>query len=120
LRVHADFRRHITYNLQRRLNLLLYMNEDWTQEYGGHLELWDPQMTACVRRILPVANRCVIFNTSARSFHGHPRPLTCPEGRLRQSIALYYYTADPAREADDSHHATNWQELPEERGQSDA
>lgn len=115
LRVHADFRRHLSYNLERRLNLLLYLNPDWREEYGGHLELWDREMKACVERILPVANRCVIFNTSDDSFHGHPRPLTCPDGMLRASVALYYYSADRAEHVDASKHATAWQELPDER-----
>jgi Rps23 Pro-64 3,4-dihydroxylase Tpa1-like proline 4-hydroxylase len=115
LRVHTDFRRHLSYNLERRLNLLLYLNPEWCEEYGGHLELWDKEMKNCVERLLPIANRCVIFNTTDDSFHGHPRPLACPEGMLRCSIALYYYTADHAEHVDASKHATAWQELPEER-----
>jgi Rps23 Pro-64 3,4-dihydroxylase Tpa1-like proline 4-hydroxylase len=115
LRVHADFRRHLSYNLERRLNLLLYMNPDWQEEYGGHLELWDSEMKTCVRRVLPIANRCVIFNTTKSSYHGHPRPLACPEGVLRKSIALYYYTVDQPTAPDPTNHATAWQELPEEK-----
>jgi Rps23 Pro-64 3,4-dihydroxylase Tpa1-like proline 4-hydroxylase len=115
LRVHSDFRRHLSYNLERRLNLLLYLNEDWKEEYGGHLELWDARMESCVHRILPVVNRCVIFNTTEKSFHGHPRPLTCPAGVLRRSIALYYYTVQRPEEVDPRKHATAWQDLPEER-----
>ena len=118
LRVHADFRRHISYDLERRLNLLLYLNTDWAEEYGGHLELWDREMKTCVQRILPIANRCVIFNTSKDSFHGHPRPLTCPEGAVRRSIALYYYTAPQPERTDPRDIATAWQELPEERDSS--
>jgi Rps23 Pro-64 3,4-dihydroxylase Tpa1-like proline 4-hydroxylase len=115
LRVHADFRRHLSYNLERRLNLLLYMNPDWREEYGGHFEIWDKEMKACQRSILPIANRCVIFNTTDDSYHGHPHPLACPEGALRCSIALYYYTADRSGAVDERLHATNWQELPGER-----
>jgi Rps23 Pro-64 3,4-dihydroxylase Tpa1-like proline 4-hydroxylase len=116
LRVHADFRRHVSYNLERRLNLLLYLNPDWREEYGGHLELWDRGLENCVQRVLPIGNRCVIFNTSKDSFHGHPRPLTCPEGVTRQSIALYYYSADQPVDTGENHHATAWQELPDETG----
>lgn len=115
LRVHADFRRHQKCNLARRLNLLLYMNPDWREEYGGHLELWDREMKHCVERILPIANRCVIFTTTDDSYHGHPHPLTCPEGMFRRSIALYYYTADPPSDSDIDEHSTAWQELPEEK-----
>jgi Rps23 Pro-64 3,4-dihydroxylase Tpa1-like proline 4-hydroxylase len=115
LRVHADFRRHLSYNLERRLNLLLYMNPDWREEYGGHLEIWDREMKSCVKRVLPIANRCVIFNTTSDSYHGHPHPLTCPEGMLRCSIALYYYTAQGAESVDASMHSTAWQETPDEK-----
>jgi Rps23 Pro-64 3,4-dihydroxylase Tpa1-like proline 4-hydroxylase len=115
LRVHADFRRHLSYNLERRLNLLLYMNPDWREEYGGHLELWDREMKTCVERVLPIANRCVVFNTTDDSYHGHPRPLACPEGMLRCSIALYYYTADRPNQVDGRVHSTAWQLLPEEK-----
>jgi len=114
LRVHADFRRHASENLERRLNLLLYMNPNWEESYGGHLELWDPALTRCEQRVLPIANRCVIFSTTADSFHGHPHPLTCPDGMLRRSIALYYYTADRASEVDQGVHSTAWQVLPHE------
>ncbi|HVU02374.1 MAG TPA: 2OG-Fe(II) oxygenase [Polyangiaceae bacterium] len=115
LRVHADFNKHPAFRVHRRLNLLLYFNEDWPEEYGGHLELWSPDMSTCVKRLLPTANRCVIFNTSNDSFHGHPHPLTCPEGRFRRSIALYYYTPDPNLPPDPSGHSTLWQDLPDEK-----
>lgn len=104
LKIHADFNRHPKLNVERRLNLLLYLNRNWQEEYGGHLELWDKTMTRCVHRILPVFNRCVIFNTTDDAFHGHPEPLTCPDGVSRKSIALYYYTCGcAAREAVPSH-----------------
>jgi hypothetical protein len=92
LKIHADFNRHPKFGLDRRLNLLLYLNEDWQEEYGGHLELWNQEMTRCVHRILPIFNRCVIFNTTDSSYHGHPEPLTCPTGMTRKSLALYYYS----------------------------
>lgn len=115
LRVHADFNRHPAFKVRRRLNLLLYMNADWKEEYGGHLELWDREMTTCMKRVLPIANRCVVFNTSNDSFHGHPHPLTCPEGWARRSIALYYYTPELPAENEPSGHSTLWQELPGEK-----
>lgn len=92
LGVHADFNHHHIYNLDRRLNMLLYLNKDWKEEYGGHLELWDRSMKTRVKKVLPIFNRCVIFTTSDFSYHGHPIPLTCPPGETRKSLALYYYT----------------------------
>lgn len=92
LGVHADFRIHERLHLQRRLNLLIYLNPDWDEQWGGRLELWDRSMTRCEAQISPILNRCVVFNTDAESFHGHPEPLKTPDGVKRRSIALYYYT----------------------------
>jgi len=93
LGIHADFRINEQLHLHRRLNVIIYLNEDWNPEWGGALELWDRAMKVKVREVMPVFNRCVVFNTDADSFHGHPDPLRTPEGVLRRSIALYYYTA---------------------------
>jgi hypothetical protein len=92
LKIHADFSKHPDLQLDRRVNLLLYLNENWEESYGGNFELWDREMKRCVKSFLPVFNRMVIFNTTDVSYHGHPDPLNCPEGRSRRSIALYYYT----------------------------
>jgi 2OG-Fe(II) oxygenase superfamily len=95
LNVHADFTVHPHQrNWRRRVNLLVYLNHDWQDAYGGHLELWDRQVRTCVRKALPVFNRAVIFSTDPDSFHGHPEPLTCPAGMTRKSIALYYFTEE--------------------------
>jgi len=93
LKIHADFNVHPKLKLDRRLNMLIYLNKDWRDEYGGHLELWERDMSACRRKILPLFNRTVIFSTTDTSFHGHPHPLTAPEGMSRKSVSLYYYTA---------------------------
>jgi hypothetical protein len=109
LRVHADFNRHPTLRLERRLNLLLYLNPGWREEYGGDLQLWNAHMTDCERRVFPVANRCVIFSTTDTSFHGHPDPLTTPPGVTRKSLALYYYSADRPDDDRSPEHSTLYQ-----------
>ena len=97
LNVHADFTGHQHHpTWRRRINLLVYLNPDWNNEYGGHLELWDIEMKAWVQKITPVFNRAVIFRTDSNSFHGHPEPMTCPEDVSRKSLALYYYTEKDA------------------------
>ncbi|MER7500850.1 2OG-Fe(II) oxygenase [Nonomuraea pusilla] len=104
LKVHVDFNRHRRLNLDRRLNGLLYLNKDWEDSYGGHLQLWNRDMTACEHRILPVFNRFVLFATTDDANHGHPEPLACPPDRARRSMALYYYTnGRPAEETADEH-----------------
>ena len=114
LKVHADFNKHEKLGLDRRLNLLLYLNKDWRDEYGGHLELWSRDMERCARRVLPVFNRCVVFSTTDFSYHGHPEPLTCPEGASRKSLALYYYTNGRPAEEVSRAHSTLYQRRPGE------
>jgi len=106
LKIHADFNVHPKLRLDRRLNMLIYMNHDWREEYGGHLELWDPEMRRCRKRILPLFNRTVVFSTSDRSYHGHPHPLTSPQGVTRKSVSLYYYTAGRPEEERSAPHDT--------------
>lgn len=103
LKIHVDFHKHRKMNLDRRLNLLIYLNEDWEEEYGGHFELWERDMSRSVVRIAPHFNRIAMFSTTGDSWHGHPDPLNCPPERSRRSLALYYYTnGRPDQELDKS------------------
>jgi len=92
LKIHSDFNKHPNLDLDRRLNVLIYLNKDWKEEYGGHLEFWDKEMTSCREKVLPIFNKMVIFSTTDNSNHGHPDPLNCPNNMSRKSIATYYYT----------------------------
>lgn len=94
LNVHVDYNIHPKTHFHRRLNVLVYMNKDWKDEYEGHLELWD--LSEGHKKLLgkyaPTFNRCVIFETNEISFHGHPKPLKTPPDVNRKSLATYYYT----------------------------
>lgn len=92
LKIHTDFNRHPTLDLDRRVNILIYLNINWEQKYNGELELWDKHMKFCGKKILPVFNRMVIFSTNDFSNHGHPEPIECPKDISRKSIALYYFS----------------------------
>jgi len=110
LNVHADFTVHPhKRHWRRRVNLLIYLNEDWEEAYRGHLELWARDMSACQQRILPIFNRCVVFNTDEDSYHGLPDPIQCPEDQTRKSIALYYFTEE---EKAPTKRATNYRARP--------
>jgi Rps23 Pro-64 3,4-dihydroxylase Tpa1-like proline 4-hydroxylase len=115
LKIHADFNRHERLDLDRRLNLLLYLNEGWREEYGGYLELWNRDMTQSVQRILPIFNRLVIFSTTDYSFHGHPDALACPAGQTRKSLALYYYSNGRPPEELSGDHGTLFKKRPNEK-----
>lgn len=104
LNIHTDFTAHHSVKTwRRRVNLLLYLNPTWSPEWGGALELWNPEMTKCVTTVEPVGNRMLLFTTDENSYHGHPDPLQTPEGVARQSLALYYFTeeASPLAKATD-------------------
>jgi hypothetical protein len=104
LGVHTDFNKHREFDLDRRLNLLLYLNKNWREEYGGHLQLWDKNMAHCDAKVLPIFNRVMVFGTTDFTYHGHPDPLQSPEGMTRKSLALYYFTnGRPAEEITGRH-----------------
>jgi len=92
LKMHCDFAKHPETNLDRRINLILYLNHNWHDQYGGHLQLMDYSSGIITSKILPIANRMVIFSTNDFTFHGHPDPLPCPSSLTRKSLALYYFS----------------------------
>ena len=112
LGIHVDFNKHSLFNLYRRINVLLYLNKDWKEEWGGSLELWDHKVQKCYEKVLPVYNRLAIFTTSEGSQHGYPDPLTCPKEETRKSLAWYYYTVDKPDNIDGELHTTIYTKRP--------
>jgi hypothetical protein len=109
LDAHVDFNYHPKRPVHRRLNLILFLNPEWKREWGGCLELyrnpWDPDADSA-EPIVPLANRCVVFETTENSWHGFHR-IVLPEERRRQSrrsLAVYFYTKErPAAETAPEH-----------------
>ncbi len=75
LGVHADFCINDELHVQRQLNMLIYLNPEWKEEWFGLLELWSRDMKTCVSKVAPLLNRCVVFSTEADTWHGHPDPM---------------------------------------------
>lgn len=92
LKIHADFNWHHKLQAHRRVNVLIYLNPGWNEEWGGHLELWDKAMTRRGESIAPLSNRMVAFKVADDSNHGQPQPLRCPPHVYRKALNLYYYT----------------------------
>jgi 2OG-Fe(II) oxygenase superfamily len=90
--VHLDFAKHSVTNLDNRLLLITYLNKDWLPAHGGALELWSASEKRCVVKVVPEFGRTVILRHSENSLHGHPDPIVAPDGRVRRSVAAYYYT----------------------------
>ncbi len=100
LSVHEDFAKHPNNKKwYRRLNLLLYLNRDWDEKWGGSLQLFDKRTKKVVHDIMPIFNRAVVFDTTKDALHGHPHPLNTPQNICRNSLALYYFTAEPPNDA---------------------
>ena len=111
LDIHIDFNIHHIRNIHRRVNLLIYFNKDWKENYGGNLELWNDKVTKLEQQYLPSFNRCVIFETSEISYHGYNK-ITVPQGITRKSFYGYFYT--DIRENAKGYHDTIFKARPEE------
>jgi hypothetical protein len=94
LNIHADWTKHPSLPLTRRLNLIIYLNRDWDRNWGGELELCDSATKTCRAKVLPVFNRAVLFPTTSETLHGFPTPITCPVDRTRKSISVFYWSPD--------------------------
>ena len=99
LNVHTDFSKHHFHShWHRRVNLILYLNPEWQESWGGSIELWERSpgggIARCGAKYPPLLNHALVFTTDERSLHGFPDPLKCPEGQSRKSLALYYYTVE--------------------------
>ena len=113
LGVHVDFNMNPARTLHRRLNLILYLTDDWQDGWGGEFELWDPSVKECLGTWTPAFNRAVMFNTTTGSFHG-VRAVGCPPGTTRNSFAGFYYTAEPPADWDGEFHDTIYKPRPGE------
>jgi len=113
LDVHVDFNYNAELALHRRVNILIYFNRDWPEDYGGYLDLWDKDVKNCIGQFAPIFNRAVGFETSDISWHG-VHPVTCPAGALRKSFAVYYYTKEAPDGWDGVEHSTIFKARPTE------
>jgi Rps23 Pro-64 3,4-dihydroxylase Tpa1-like proline 4-hydroxylase len=121
LDVHVDGNYHDASGLNRRLNALIYLNPNWKSGWGGEFGIYDEHGDVCVKEVSPLFNRLVIFDSHDKSFHGLPAPLNFPEGEVRKSILLYYYTKAPRPDSQiavDAPHSALWKKrgLNDKRG----
>lgn len=95
--LHRDFPRHPVNKLWHRINILVYLNPEWPESYGGQLELWKRGGREPGRVVQPHAPNVVVFETDAAAIHGLPTPIACPEGEARLSLNCFYYSEQPPR-----------------------
>lgn len=101
LNTHLDYSIHPKLGLQRKFNIIIYLNSSWKDNWGGSLGLWgndSPKKPgALVKSIKPKFNRAIIFDTTQNSWHGLPEPINCPEDQFRKSLAVYYLCDPPKK-----------------------
>jgi Rps23 Pro-64 3,4-dihydroxylase Tpa1-like proline 4-hydroxylase len=90
LNIHLDYEKHPYSGKERRLNVILFLSKEWEDEWNGFNQLWDKEVTKCVKKTKPVFNRAIIFKTNDISWHGLPEKIMCPENVYRKSLAYYY------------------------------
>lgn len=112
LDIHIDFSMHHLANVYRRLNLLIFFNKDWKDEWAGHTELWNADMTKCEKKVRPDFNRALIFVTTGKSYHGYGK-INPPEEVTRKSFYTYFYTNE-AGEQNNSYNDTVFKARPED------
>jgi Rps23 Pro-64 3,4-dihydroxylase Tpa1-like proline 4-hydroxylase len=117
LDVHLDFNYMEERKLHRRLNLLLYLNPTWDQEWGGDIQLWDKDVKNCEASFSPTFNRCVIFETNEISYHGVV-PVSPAAKTPRQSFATYYYTREAPAHWTGLSHSTVFKARPDEQAKA--
>ena len=105
LNPHLDYNIHPKLGLQRKLNIIIYLTENWNPEWGGAIELWSEDESTKRPKTLEhkvdcLFNRALLFDTTQRSWHGISDELNCPEGISRNSIAIYY-VCEPDKDTED-------------------
>lgn len=104
LNPHLDYSIHPKLGLQRKLNLIVYLSSDLSEDCGGHLGLWEhdvptSQPANLGKEIQPLFNRAVLFDTTQNSWHGISRTLKVGPKVFRKSLAVYYLM-NPSEDAD--------------------
>lgn len=95
LDVHVDGNYHDASGLNRRINVIIYFNPGWKKNWGGEFGVYNKDGSRCLKKINPIFNRLIAFDTHDFSMHGLPNPIKFPKNKPRKSLILYYYSRNP-------------------------
>lgn len=94
LKVHTDFNWNDQLRLHRRLSVVIYLNEDWDETWGGNLDFYDTDRKKVISRVVPGAGNMVVWSYNNLAYHGYPEPMTNPDGTCRKNLRLFYYVSN--------------------------
>lgn len=115
LNIHLDYEKHPYSGKERRINIIFFLNREWKPEWNGSNELWDKNVTECVKKTEIKFNRAIIFKTNDISYHGVPDKIMCPEGIYRKTLAYYYVSPlNSIKKEDEYRKKANYVKKPDE------
>jgi Rps23 Pro-64 3,4-dihydroxylase Tpa1-like proline 4-hydroxylase len=105
LDIHVDAGKHLPSGMHKAITLGIYLSKDWIDENYGNFEFWNgdnvnsvnPKIYYCHKKVLPIFNRCIIFENNNNSWHGAPEPCKCKNGEIRIFMTLSYLIKEPTQ-----------------------
>lgn len=94
LKIHTDFNWNNQLRLHRRLSVIIYLNEEWNESWGGNLDFYDTDRENVLSRVIPRAGNMVVWSYNNLAYHGYPEPMTNPKGTCRKNLRLFYYVSN--------------------------
>lgn len=94
IKLHTDFNWNDQLNLNRALSMILYLSDDWDESWGGSLEFWSLDRQNCLHKVEPKCNKLLLWNYDEQFLHGHSNQITCPPGKYRIGLRLFYFTSN--------------------------
>lgn len=95
LKPHLDHS-HNPNGMERRLSMIVFLNSNWRDSWGGEFELWSNAGQWLIKKVPVKFNRTILFEGGPTAWHGVPMEISCPTDTMRKTIALYYLA--PSRE----------------------
>jgi len=94
LKVHTDFNWNEQLRLHRRLSVIIYLNENWKESWGGNLDFYDTDRNSIISRVVPSFGNLVVWSYDNLAYHGYPEPMKLPAGYSRKNLRLFYYVSN--------------------------
>lgn len=87
---------HTASGLVRKWKLVVYLSEEWQDEWGGAMCLYSPsrQVISTAAHVKCRFNRAILFD--ATGWHGVPNSLACPSNMYCNTLSYFFGTTQSA------------------------